>query len=104
MRKYLLLYIFATAMAAMPFADAKALTLIELIDNTDIETVEITVKGSVVRVTGAQGMEMSVYSIAGGVPVVKTRIESNDWTCELSLHKGIYIVQVGKLVRKIVIR
>lgn len=91
-------------MASVPLASVKAMTLIELIDNTDIETVEIAVKGSVVRITGAQGMELSVYSIAGGVPVVKTRIESNDWTCELSLHKGIYIVQVGKVVRKIVIR
>ena len=47
---------------------------------------------------------MSVYNITGGVPVMKVKIDSPDKRFDLNLPRGIYIVQVGKAVRKIVIK
>ena len=60
-------------------AEAVCLTEMEMIDNNDLSKITISVNESVLRVTGAAGMTMN-------------------------LPRGIYIVQVGKAVRKIVIK
>ena len=50
-------------------------------------------------------MTLCIYNIAGGQPVVKSKIDSQDKSFDLNLSKGVYIVQVGnKATRKIVIK
>lgn len=85
-------------------AEAVCLTEMDMIDNNDMSKITISVNESVLRVTGAAGMTMSVYNVTGGVPVMKVRIEGPDKRFDLNLPRGIYIVQVGKAVRKIVIK
>lgn len=85
-------------------AEAVCLTEMEMIDNNDLSKITISVNESVLRVTGAAGMTMSVYNITGGVPVMKVKIDGPDKRFDLNLPRGIYIVQVGKAVRKIVIK
>lgn len=99
----LLLAVFA---AAVPHTvSANSMVEIELTDNNDLGKVVITANGSALRVTGAEGMTLCIYNIAGGHPVMKTRIDSADKTYDLDLPKGVYIVQVGnKATRKIVIK
>ena len=75
---------------------------IEIIDN-DFENVAISVAGSVLHVTGAQGQNMQVYNVAG-VCVMNVKIDGQDKLFDLSLPKGCYIIKIGKTVRKISIK
>ncbi len=70
---------------------------------SQVETSEVKIytKGARVRVVGAAKLNMQVYSLAGGNPVLSLRIDSEDKSFLLNLQKGIYIVKVGKAVRKI---
>lgn len=106
MTKYLLsLFLIATlATVSTVKAMASSMVEIELIDN-DFNKVVITLNGSVLRVIGAEGMNLFVYNVAGGQPVMKAKVDSPDKSYELNLPKGVYIVQVGnKATRKIVIK
>ena len=107
MVKYILsFFLFAAFVAIMPQkVSASRMAEIELIDNSDFNKVVIALNGSNLRVTGAEGMTLCIYNIAGGQPVVKVKIDSADKTYYLALPKGVYIVQVGnKATRKIVIK
>lgn len=107
MVKYILSIIFAaTTVAMLPTkAMANSMTAIELIDNNDFSKVTISVSGSSLRVTGAENMTLRIFNIAGGQPVMVSKIDGQDKTYDLSLPKGVYIVQVGnKATRKIVIK
>ena len=68
--------------------------------NTEIT---ISVNGSKIRVTGANGCTLSVYNVTG-VRVMSVKIDSADKQYDLDLPKGCYILQIGKTVRKISIR
>lgn len=106
MTRYILsLFLFAAFSSAMPVeAMASSPMEMELNDN-DFTKVVITVSGSVLRVTGAEGMTLCVYNVTGGQPVLKSKIEGQDKSFDLNLPKGVYIVQVGnKATRKIVVR
>lgn len=76
----------------------------ELADNAEFTRISITINESVLRVTGASGLMMSIYNIAGGMPVMNVRVEGADKRFDLNLPKGIYIVKVGDAVRKIIIK
>lgn len=67
----------------------------------EAQDVKIYTKGVRVRVVGAAKQHMLVYSLAGGNPVLSLRVDSEDKSFLLNLQKGIYIVKVGKAVRKI---
>ena len=82
--------------------DACAASSIEIIDN-DIATISISVSESTLRVTGASGLMLTIYNVAG-VHVQSFRVEGSDRHYELNLPKGCYIVKVGKVVRKISIK
>ena len=82
--------------------DACAASSIEIIDN-DIATISISVSESTLRVTGASGLMLTIYNVAG-VHVHSFRVEGADRHYELNLPKGCYIVKVGKVVRKISIK
>lgn len=106
MIKYILFLFILAALSFTPSVEATASNMmeVELIDN-DFAKVVITVNGSILRVTGAEGMTLCIYNIAGGQPVVKSKIDSQDKSFDLNLSKGVYIVQVGnKATRKIVIK
>lgn len=75
---------------------------IEIIDN-DFSDVTISVSESTLRVTGASGMTLCIYNVAG-VHVQSFRVDGADRRYELNLPKGCYIVKVGKVVRKISIK
>ena len=83
-------------------AMAECMPEIELIDN--VQKPVISIEDNVVRVTDAFGMTMSIYNLAGGAPVMSVKIDSQDKRFDLNLPKGIYIVKVGKIARKIVIK
>ena len=71
--------------------------------NNDIVGITVTVSESTLRVTGATGLTLSIYNVAG-VHVQSFRVEGADRRYELNLPKGCYIVKVGKVVRKISIK
>lgn len=83
---------------------AEKMAAIELITAGDLQGVVVTTNESTVYVTGGNGLTLFVYNVAGGAPVMKVKIDSHEKRVELNLPKGIYIVQVGKVVRKIVIK
>ena len=106
MAKYLLSLIIAAAFFAVTPAKVMAneMMSVEIVDN-DFGKVAIIVNGSVLRVTGAEGLVLRVFNVAGGQPVLKAKIDSQDKSYDLNLPKGVYIVQVGnKATRKIVIK
>lgn len=72
-------------------------------DDDTRNDIQITVSQSVVRVTGAEGQVLEVFSLTGR-HVMSVRIESPAQKVELTnIPKGCYIIKVGKVVRKIVI-
>lgn len=90
------LFIFGSPISAK--AEAEMVTM-----ETAVSEVTISVKGSTVRVVGANGCTLSVYNVAG-VRVMTMKIDGADKQYDLDLPKGCYILQVGKTVRKISIR
>lgn len=77
-------------------------TSVEIIEQT-LQTVDISVAGNVLHVTGAAGQDLYIYNVTG-VRVKSFRVDSNDKRYELNLPKGCYIVKVGRTVRKISVR
>lgn len=107
MVKYILTLSFIMAVAStMPVeVSARNMAEMEIMDNNDLGRVVVTVNGSTLRIVGAENLTLCVYNIAGGQPVLKSKIDSQDKTFDMNLPKGVYIVQVGnKATRKIVIR
>ena len=106
MTRYLLsLIVFMAAAMFMPQkANASAAPMIELLEQADMQKVVITTSESTIHVSGGTGLTLLVYNIAGGAPVMKVKVDGPDKRYELTHPKGIYIVQVGKVVRKIVIK
>jgi len=95
---------------ALALTEAKAATALEYAESAAMETatasaaVEITIKvtGQSVRVTGASGKTMEVYSITGA-KVATVAIDANDKTVSLNLSRGWYIIKVGTVTRKVAI-
>lgn len=100
-KKILATIFFLGLMLGMP-AKAEAAAMIEVID-TEIQNVSLSINESVLHITGANGMVLHVYNVAG-VRVMSVKVEGADKRIELNLPKGCYIVKVGKLVRKISIQ
>ena len=73
-----------------------------MIDN-DYQNISVSVSESVLHITGANGLVMQIYNVAG-VRVMSVKVEGQDKRYELNLPKGCYIVKVGNVVRKIAIR
>lgn len=72
---------------------------IELLEQ-EIQNIVISVNSNVLHVTGANNQMLYIYNVAG-VRIMSFKVEGNDKHYELNLNKGIYIVKVGKTVRKI---
>ncbi len=101
MKRIFTLLLASTLLVGMPVA-MYAEQAIEVIDN-DYQNISISVNESVLHITGANGLVMQIYNVAG-VRVMSVKVEGPDKRFELNLPKGCYIVKVGKVVRKISIR
>jgi len=67
-----------------------------------LDEIAITVRGNQIRVQHAEGLTLMVYNITG-VKVSTHRVESDDYSFTLNVDRGIYIVKVGKVARRITI-
>ena len=101
MKRIFTLLLASTLLVGMPVA-MYAEQATEVIDN-DYQNISISVNESVLHITGANGLVMQIYNVAG-VRVMSVKVEGPDKRFELNLPKGCYIVKVGKVVRKISIR
>ena len=101
MAKFILSMLFSVLMLGSAAVSVSARPEIEMID-TELQTVTISVVESAIHVTGGNGMTMTVYKITGDC-IVNVKVDGNDKRYDFNLPKGCYIVQVGKVVRKIVI-
>lgn len=103
MIKTLLIYTLTMiTLAAVP-TQAHA-TEIGLMDapERELQQINIYMDNGRLRITGALGQKLYIYNVIGK-PVSITKIDSNDYHIDLPLSKGCYIVQVGKVVRKIAV-
>lgn len=62
--------------------------------------ISISVSGTNVRVTGANKMTLTIYNLTG-TKAASFQIESDDQTISTGLSKGVYLLKVGKVVRKV---
>lgn len=79
----------------------------DLTDNEGVETsissVNISVSGNSVRVSGTNGEDIEVFNLTGTkVTTIKTDTSGKTYTVNLA--KGCYLLKIGKVVRKISIR
>lgn len=99
--KKLFLIAFALTWLAAPvstYAQAES----DAVENS-LSGITLTVNGTKVHVTGANGENMEIFNLTG-VKVSSISIDSADKSLTLTLAKGCYILKVGKVVRKISIR
>lgn len=102
MKKRLYLILFSSMLVGMPVAAVAAPSDIqgrETVDATQAD-IKISVSGNTLRVTGAVGLTLDIYSVTGQ-KVKSVRISANDETVNTGLPRGCYIVKVGETVRKV---
>lgn len=74
-----------------------------LIIEQESQRITVSVSGSVLRVSGADGEVLHIYNVTG-VRVMSIKVDGYEKSYKLNLPKGCYIVKIGKTVRKITIR
>ncbi len=103
MARILLIIPFVMVMLFTVPAVSRTNMAVEIID-TEFQEITISVKASTLHVTGANGLMLNIYNVAG-VRVMSVKVTGQDCRYELNLPKGCYIVQVGgKTTRKISIK
>lgn len=102
MTKYILAIIFSAVFLMGLPSHSGAAEAIEIVDN-EINEVQISLSGNVLKVSGASGLVLQIYNIAG-IRVMNVKIDGDEKSYDLSLPRGCYIVKVGKVVRKVSIR
>ena len=55
------------------------------------------------HVSGANGQTLQVYNVAG-ICILNFKVDGMDKRFDLPLPKGVYIVKIGKIVRKISVK
>lgn len=104
MTKRLLIFSLATSlMLTVPVAMQAADAEMAPVEQTVEEDISISVSGSVVTVSGAQGQTLEVVSLTGRC-LLSVKIESPAQRIELNVPKGCYILKIGKVVRKVSVR
>ena len=100
MRKLLLSIAFG--LAIVPYmANAETVPAPSLAEASyAVSSIGIYFSGTTLRVTGASGYTLNVYSITGS-RVMCQKIDGDDKSWNLNLLHGVYIVKVGNVVRKI---
>ncbi len=87
---------------AAPLSVMAAQMELGVLEQVDEQPV-ISIDNRAVRVNGAQGETLEVFSLTGKL-VMSVVIESPAQRVDLTVSKGCYILKVGKVVRKITIR
>ena len=101
-------YIFVSLLTAMALvfvmpSETRANNSVEIIEQ-ERQNIVISTNLSTLRVSGASGMTLEIYNVAG-VTIKTFRIEGNDKRVNLPLADGIYIVKVGNtFTRKICVK
>lgn len=85
----------------MPVA-LHATPLVSIMEQPEMNEPNVSVSESTLRVTGASGMTLYIYNVAG-VCIKSFKVDSNEKHYDLNLTKGCYIIKVGKVVRKVFI-
>lgn len=66
------------------------------------QDINISVSGNTIRVAGAAKQTLVVYYVTG-TKAASYSIETDDQTISTNLQKGVYLLKVGKFVRKVTI-
>jgi hypothetical protein len=101
MRKLLLSIAFVLVMVPC-MAGAETVSSPMVAEAYAFSSINIYFSGTTLRITGASGYTLNVYSITGS-RVMCQKIDSDDKTWNLNLMHGVYIVKVGNVVRKIAV-
>ena len=101
MKRILTLALASALLFGAPFAGVTR-AAVEIIEQ-EFQSISVTVVGSIMHVTGANGQILQVYNVAG-VCVMTLKVDGNDKRYDLNLPKGYYIVKVGKAVKKFPIK
>ena len=92
----------ATMMMAAPAQGLAAISAVEMID-FDVQDISVTYANGVMHITGANGMVVKVYSLAG-IAVKSFMVEGQDKRISMPLSDGVYIIKVGpSFTRKITV-
>lgn len=103
MTKRLLIFSLAgLLMAASPAVTLAAEMELAAVEQADSQ-IGISISGSTVCITGAQGETLEVVSLTGR-QIMAVKIDSPAQRVELNVPKGCYILKIGKVVRKIQVR
>lgn len=105
MKRTLLCILLATTIALPSAAAAGAVAAESAREAAAQEAEEITIslKGNTLHIQRAEGYTAEIYNITG-VKVASYKVDSPEKTVTLNLEKGYYIVKVGKVARRILIR
>lgn len=92
----------ATMMIAAPAQGLAATSAVEMID-FDVQDISVTYANGVMHITGANGMVVKVYNLAG-IAVKSFMVEGQDKRISMPLSDGVYIIKVGpSFTRKITV-
>ena len=92
----------ATMMMAAPAQGLAATSAVEMID-FDVQDISVTYAKGVMHITGANGMVVKVYNLAG-IAVKSFMVEGQDKRISMPLSDGVYIIKVGpSFTRKITV-
>lgn len=92
----------ATMMMAAPAQGLPATSAVEMID-FDVQDISVTYANGVMHITGANGMVVKVYNLAG-IAVKSFMVEGQDKRISVPLSDGVYIIKVGpSFTRKITV-
>ena len=92
----------ATMMMAAPAQGLAATSAVEMID-FDVQDISVTYANGVMHITGANGMVVKVYNLAG-IAVKSFMVEGQDKRISVPLSDGVYIIKVGpSFTRKITV-
>ena len=98
-KKHFIICILFFAILAPVAAENMPVALGNTSEQTE-NTPKYYVSGQNVRIQNGSGQMLEVYNVLG-VRILSFRIDSEDKTINLNLPKGIYILKLGKFVRKI---
>ena len=97
-------YIFVSLITAMALVfvmptETRANNSVEIIEQ-ERQNIVISTNLSTLRVSGASGMTLEIYNVAG-VKLMNIKVDGDDKRYELNLPKGCYIAKVGNKAKKI---
>ena len=92
----------AMMMMAAPAQVMAATNAVEMID-LDAQEISVTYVNGVMHITGANGLVVKVYNLAG-IAVKSFMVEGQDKRISMPLSDGVYIIKVGpSFTRKITV-